>query len=98
MDKTIVVEVEIFRRHRIYRKPVRVRRRFVAHDADNTCEIGDLVDIEESRPLSRRKRWRLVTVVQRAALTTEEQAAVATAAQEGMEVDSDPDETAGNGQ
>lgn len=98
MDKTIVVEVELFRRHRIYRKPVRVRRRLVAHDVDNTCEIGDLVEIEESRPLSRRKRWRLVTVAQRAALTVEEEAAVATAAQEGMELDSEADETPGSGQ
>ena len=98
MDKTIVVEVETFRRHRVYRKPVRSHRRLVAHDADNTCEIGDLVEIEESRPLSRHKRWRLVTVVQRAALTAEEQAAVTTAAQEGMELDSEPDETAGSGQ
>ena len=97
MDKTIVVEVDGSRRHRVYSKAVRSQRRFLAHDPDNSCDIGDLVEIEGSRPLSRRKRWRLVTVVQRAALTAEEQAAVATAAQEGIELDSEPDETTGNG-
>lgn len=74
-DKTIVVQVETFRRHRIYRKATRMRRKLMAHDSENTCQIGDLVEVESSRPLSRRKRWRLIEVVERAELTAEERAA-----------------------
>ncbi|MCY3749421.1 MAG: 30S ribosomal protein S17 [Chloroflexi bacterium] len=82
-DKTIVVEVESVRRHRLYKKPVRVRRKFVAHDPHNTCRTGDVVQIEESRPMSRRKRWRLVEVIERTRLTDEErQAAFSTGAPE----------------
>lgn len=83
-DKTIVVEVESVRRHRLYKKPVRIRRKFMAHDPQNTCRIGDVVRIEESRPMSRRKRWRLVEVIERTQLTAEErQAAFSTSADEG---------------
>lgn len=74
-DKTIIVEVESVRRHRLYKKPVRVRRKFMAHDPQNTCRIGDVVQIEESRPMSRRKRWRLVEVLERTLLTDEERQA-----------------------
>lgn len=74
-DKTIIVEVEAVRRHRLYQKPVRVRRKFMAHDPQNTCRIGDVVQIEESRPMSRRKRWRLVEVLERTQLTDEERRA-----------------------
>lgn len=74
-DKTIVVEVESIRRHRLYKKPVHIRRKFMAHDQHNTCRIGDLVQIEESRPMSRRKRWRLVEVLERTQLTAEERQA-----------------------
>ncbi len=74
-DKTIIVEVESVRRHRIYKKPVRVRRKFMAHDANNTCRIGDVVQIEESRPMSRRKRWRLVEIIERTQLSAEERQA-----------------------
>ena len=66
MDKTIVVEVQRLRRHPRYERVVRRRKRFMAHDEENTCRVGDLVRIEESRPLSRRKRWRLVAVLARA--------------------------------
>ncbi len=83
-DKTITVEVESIRRHRLYKKPVRIRRKFMAHDPENTCRIGDVVQIEESRPMSRRKRWRLVEVLERTQLTDEErQAAFSTGAAEG---------------
>jgi small subunit ribosomal protein S17 len=82
-DKTIIVEVESVRRHRLYKKPVRVRRKFMAHDPQNSCRIGDVVQIEESRPISRRKRWRLVEVIERTQLTDEErQAAFSTGAGE----------------
>ena len=82
-DKTIIVEVESVRRHRLYKKPVRVRRKFMAHDPQNTCRTGDVVQIEESRPMSRRKRWRLVEVLERTQLTAEErQAAFSTGAAE----------------
>ena len=77
-DKTIIVEVESVRRHRLYKKPVRVRRKFMAHDPQNTCRIGDVVQIEESRPMSRRKRWRLVEVIERTRLSAEERQAAFT--------------------
>jgi len=57
MDKTVVVEVERLRRHPLYKKVIKLRRRFKAHDAANACQIGDVVRIAESRPLSKEKRW-----------------------------------------
>lgn len=77
-DKTIIVEVESVRRHRLYKKPVRIRRKFMAHDPHNTCRIGDVVQIEESRPMSRRKRWRLIEIIERTELTDEERQAAFT--------------------
>ena len=75
-DKTIVVEVESLKRHRIYGKQVTVRRRLMAHDPKNVCRIGDVVEIEESRPMSRRKRWRLLGLLERSELSVEEKEAV----------------------
>ncbi len=57
MDKTVVVVVERLRRHPLYKKVIRIRKKFKAHDADNACQIGDVVRIVESRPLSKEKRW-----------------------------------------
>ncbi len=57
MDKTVVVEVERLRRHPLYKKTMRLKKRFKAHDATNVCQVGDMVRIKESRPLSREKRW-----------------------------------------
>jgi small subunit ribosomal protein S17 len=57
MQKTVVVQVERQKRHKLYGKVMTVRTRFKAHDEDNRCQIGDLVQIVESRPLSREKRW-----------------------------------------
>lgn len=57
MDKTVVVEVERLRRHPLYKKTMRVKKRFKAHDATSACRAGDMVRIKESRPLSREKRW-----------------------------------------
>ena len=65
MDKTIVVAVESLKRHRIYKRTYRQTKRFHAHDEQNTCQIGDVVRIEESRPLSKTKHWRLVEIIKR---------------------------------
>jgi small subunit ribosomal protein S17 len=63
MDKTVVVTVESYRAHRLYKKQVRRIKKFKAHDEQNTCHIGDMVRIEETRPLSKDKRWRVVEVL-----------------------------------
>ncbi|GER87538.1 hypothetical protein KDW_17000 [Dictyobacter vulcani] len=64
-DKTIVVVVESLKKHRIYKRTYKQTKRFHAHDENNSCQVGDLVRIEESRPLSKLKRWRLVEIVKR---------------------------------
>ena len=66
MQKTVVVEVERLVMHPLYQKYLRRRSRFMAHDESNDCKIGDRVRIEESRPLSRRKRWVVKSIVERA--------------------------------
>jgi small subunit ribosomal protein S17 len=66
MDKTIVVSVERLARHPLYKRVIRLTTKFKVHDEANDARIGDTVLIEESRPLSATKRWRLVSVVQRA--------------------------------
>jgi small subunit ribosomal protein S17 len=66
MDKTIVVSVERLTRHALYKRVVRLTTKFKAHDEDNEAHVGDTVLIEESRPLSATKRWRLIEIVQRA--------------------------------
>ncbi len=63
MDKTVVVAVESYRRHLIYKKAVRRIKKFKAHDEQNSCQQGDMVRIEETRPLSKEKHWRVVEVV-----------------------------------
>ncbi len=65
MDKTIVVVVESLKKHRIYKRTYKQTKRFYAHDEQNACQIGDIVRIEESRPLSKLKRWNLVEIVKR---------------------------------
>jgi small subunit ribosomal protein S17 len=66
MDKTIVVSVERLARHRLYKRVIRLTTKFAAHDERNDAHVGDTVLIEESRPLSATKRWRLVEIVERA--------------------------------
>ena len=66
MDKTIVVSVERLTRHRLYKRVMKASTKFAAHDERNEAKIGDTVLIEESRPLSATKRWRLVSVLSRA--------------------------------
>ncbi len=66
MDKTVVVLVNRRFRHPIYGKFVHRRKKYMAHDPENVCNLGDLIEIEESRPRSRRKRWLVKRVVERA--------------------------------
>ena len=63
MDKTVVVRIDRQKRHRLYRKTIRVTQRYKAHDEKNECNLGDIVRIAETRPLSREKRWRIVDIV-----------------------------------
>ena len=65
MDKTVVVRVDRSHRHRLYGKTVHTSERYKAHDEGNQCNLGDVVRISETRPLSRDKRWRVVEVVQK---------------------------------
>ena len=65
MDKSIVVSIEETRRHPLYGKSTKITKKFMAHDENNECQIGDKVRIMETRPLSKSKRWRLVEVVEK---------------------------------
>jgi len=65
MQKTVVVQVERTRRHPLYGKVVRVRKKYYVHDEKNSCRTGDLVRIVESRPLSRLKRWVVEEILER---------------------------------
>jgi small subunit ribosomal protein S17 len=66
MDKTVVVTVEETMTHRLYHRYLKKTRRFHAHDEENQCKVGDLVEIVSSRPLSKTKRWRVREIVKRA--------------------------------
>ncbi len=66
MDKTVVVEVTRLVRHPIYRQVIRRRSKLKAHDEQNQCGVGDKVQVMETRPLSKTKRWRVVKVVEKA--------------------------------
>ena len=65
MDKTVVVDVSRRKQHPLYRKVINRSRRFKAHDDANACNVGDVVRILETRPLSRGKRWRVIEILQR---------------------------------
>lgn len=67
MDKTVMVAVSRTTRHRLYGKVLRRTKKYMAHDEDNACRVGDRVEIIESRPLSRRKRWAVKRVIRHAA-------------------------------
>ncbi len=71
MQKTIVVEVTRKKAHPLYGRVISIRKKFYAHDEKNTAHVGDVVRIEESRPLSRLKRWTLKDIVRKAALVPE---------------------------
>jgi len=66
MDKTIVVAVETYKKHKLYHKRIKYTKKYKAHDENNEAKIGDIVKIMETRPLSRDKRFRLVEIVERA--------------------------------
>jgi len=66
MDKSIVVKVERTVRHPLYKKVLKRSKKYMAHDQDNQGKVGDVVRITECRPMSRRKRWRLLEVVSQA--------------------------------
>jgi small subunit ribosomal protein S17 len=68
MQKTVVVTVERQVTHPLYKRVVRRSKRFLAHDEKNECRVGDTVRIQETRPLSSRKRWRVVEILTKAAL------------------------------
>ena len=96
MDKTIVVSVERMTRHPLYKRVIRLTSKFKAHDEANEAHVGDTVLIEESRPLSATKRWRLVSIIASAGdaattpLVVEEEAvdeAIHGAAHSGKHVD-----------
>lgn len=72
MQKTIVVEVTRLKAHPLYKKRIRRSKKFMAHDEKNEARIGDWVIIEEVRPLSRHKRWRLVKIIKRVGQETTE--------------------------
>ncbi|WP_338217718.1 30S ribosomal protein S17 [Lacticaseibacillus salsurivasis] len=66
MDKTITVEIDTTKTHPVYGKRVKYSKKFYAHDEDNVAKVGDLVQIMETRPMSRNKRFRLLNVVEKA--------------------------------
>jgi small subunit ribosomal protein S17 len=66
MDKTVVVAVEGSKQHRLYKKVIRYTQKYMAHDESNELQIGDLVQIVESRPMSKHKRWAVETVISQA--------------------------------
>lgn len=66
MDKTAVVQVERLVKHPLYKKYIKRRNKFAAHDKDNRCNIGDKVLITESRPISKLKRWRVTDIIEKA--------------------------------
>ncbi len=64
MDKTAVVLVNRLKKHRTYSKYVRDRTKYMAHDPQNKCQVGDRVKMIESRPMSRKKRWQIIEVIE----------------------------------
>lgn len=69
MDKTVVVEVQRRLMHPVYKKFVKGKETYMAHDEANECHVGDTVEIQEDRPRSRHKRWKVTRVIERAELT-----------------------------
>ncbi len=66
MDKTAIVHVTGLKKHKMYRKYVTTRAKYVAHDPQNSCHVGDKVKILECRPLSRTKRWQVIEIIEKA--------------------------------
>ncbi len=72
MDKTVVVLVERLVQHPLYKKYIKKRKKFMAHDPKNMCRVGDKVKIIESRPISKRKRWQVIEIIERGKRLEEE--------------------------
>ena len=66
MDKTVVVQIATSVKHPLYKKIVKRTKKFKAHDENNECQIGDTVKVMETRPLSKEKRWRVVSIIEKA--------------------------------
>ena len=66
MDKTVVVEVVSLKAHPVYKKRLRTTTKYFVHDNENQCNMGDTVTIAETRPVSKKKRWRILDIVERA--------------------------------
>jgi len=71
-DKTIVITVHSRKTHPLYKKQYSVTSKYMAHDEENTCKVGDKVSIAETKPLSKRKRYTLAAVIERAALSKDD--------------------------
>jgi len=84
MDKTVVVMVERIVKHPRYGKYIKRRKKYHAHDEENECKTGDVVEIIESRPLSKTKRWRVVRIIRKAALATEKEKSIEEEAEEEL--------------
>ncbi|ACI21433.1 MULTISPECIES: 30S ribosomal protein S17 [Thermodesulfovibrio] len=63
MDKTVVVSVERVFQHPLYKKTIKTRKKYKAHDEENICQLGDMVEIIESSPISKTKRWKVLRIV-----------------------------------
>lgn len=74
MSKTIVVEVRMRKSHNLYRRVISKSKKFYAHDENGTAHVGDFVEIEETRPLSKLKRWTLKKILQKTKLVSGEEA------------------------
>src|SRR5437868_15168303 len=68
MNKTIVVKVDMLKAHKLYRRTIKRSKKFYAHDEQNSCRVGDVVRIVETRPMSKLKRWKLEEVIQKSTL------------------------------
>jgi small subunit ribosomal protein S17 len=91
-DKTAVVAVNTRKTHPIYKKQYIVTRKFMAHDEENSCKVGDRVSIIETRPISARKRFKLEKILEHAALTKEDLKAIEDESKEVKEVQPDKEE------
>lgn len=96
MNKTIVVAVVSLKRHRIYKRTYKWTKHFYAHDEENRCQIGDRVRIEETRPLSKLKRWRLIEIVKLGSGIVPVDELLAGVDPDLTSADSDEDEDAGD--
>lgn len=86
-NKTIVITIQTRKTHPIYKKQYTVNSKYMAHDEENTCKVGDKVSIIETRPLSARKRYTLQNIIQRAALSQADKDAINTSAEDAIAIE-----------